>query len=97
MFAFASGAGLMGEAGPEAILPLKRGSDGKLGVQAGGTSGGISVSTTVNIDSSGSATSDTNSQSAAGRQIGDMLNAKIKDSLIKEQRPGGILWRMAHP
>jgi hypothetical protein len=28
--------GLMGEAGPEAIMPLKRGPDGKLGVQAGG-------------------------------------------------------------
>jgi phage-related minor tail protein len=37
MFAFASGAGIMGEAGPEAILPLKRGSDGKLGVQSGGS------------------------------------------------------------
>lgn len=32
MFAFAKGAGLMGEAGPEAILPLQRGPDGKLGV-----------------------------------------------------------------
>lgn len=29
--------GLMGEAGPEAILPLKRGSDGKLGVSSGGS------------------------------------------------------------
>lgn len=36
IFPFARGVGLMGEAGPEAILPLKRGSDGKLGVQAGG-------------------------------------------------------------
>ncbi|MCT6136560.1 phage tail tape measure protein [Escherichia coli] len=31
-FAFAKGAGVMGEAGPEAILPLRRGADGKLGV-----------------------------------------------------------------
>lgn len=30
--------GIMGEAGPEAIMPLKRGSDGKLGVAAGGQS-----------------------------------------------------------
>jgi phage-related minor tail protein len=36
IFPFASGIGLMGEAGAEAILPLKRGSDGKLGVSAGG-------------------------------------------------------------
>ncbi|EKR7615021.1 TPA: phage tail tape measure protein [Escherichia coli] len=33
-FAFAKGAGVMGEAGPEAILPLRRGGDGKLGVVA---------------------------------------------------------------
>lgn len=36
LFEFASGVGLMGEAGEEAILPLKRGSDGKLGVSAAG-------------------------------------------------------------
>lgn len=31
-FAFARGAAVMGEAGPEAILPLRRGTDGKLGL-----------------------------------------------------------------
>jgi lambda family phage tail tape measure protein len=40
MFKFANGGamqtGVMGEAGPEAIMPLKRGADGKLGVQATG-------------------------------------------------------------
>jgi tape measure domain-containing protein len=40
MFKFADGGamrtGLMGEAGPEAIMPLKRGADGSLGVQANG-------------------------------------------------------------
>lgn len=35
-FAFARGAAVMGEAGPEAILPLRRGTDGKLGVVAAG-------------------------------------------------------------
>lgn len=35
LFPFARGVGLMGEAGPEAVLPLKRGADGKLGVRAG--------------------------------------------------------------
>lgn len=40
--------GLMGEAGAEAILPLARGSDGKLGVSAGG-SGGQPVNVTLNI------------------------------------------------
>ncbi|KQP52374.1 phage tail protein [Methylobacterium sp. Leaf111] len=35
-FPMRDGLGLMGEAGPEAILPLKRGSDGRLGVATGG-------------------------------------------------------------
>lgn len=43
MFAFARGAGLMGEAGPEAILPLKRGSDGRLGVEGGGSNVTVNV------------------------------------------------------
>lgn len=34
LFAFAKGAGVFGEAGPEAIMPLKRGTDGSLGVRA---------------------------------------------------------------
>ncbi|EBL6763188.1 phage tail tape measure protein, partial [Salmonella enterica] len=38
-FAFARGAAVMGEAGPEAILPLRRGANGKLGVVAAGSGG----------------------------------------------------------
>ena len=34
VFPFARGIGLMGEAGPEAILPLRRGPGGRLGVEA---------------------------------------------------------------
>jgi lambda family phage tail tape measure protein len=37
MFAFAKGAGIMGEAGPEAIMPLRRTPDGRLGVSGEGT------------------------------------------------------------
>ncbi|ECD5680273.1 phage tail tape measure protein [Salmonella enterica] len=36
-FAFAKGAGLMGEAGPEAIMPLTRSADGSLGVRVVGS------------------------------------------------------------
>ncbi|GAB6113419.1 phage tail tape measure protein [Desulfomicrobium salsuginis] len=36
MFAFARGAGIFAEAGPEAIMPLRRGPDGVLGVKSGG-------------------------------------------------------------
>jgi len=36
LFKFAKGTGLMGEAGPEAIMPLKRDNQGNLGVRGGG-------------------------------------------------------------
>lgn len=45
-FPMRGGTGLMGEAGPEAIMPLARGSDGKLGVRGGG---GGSVNVVMNI------------------------------------------------
>ncbi len=46
LFPMANGLGLMGEAGPEAIMPLARGPDGKLGVRA---QGGAPVTVTMNI------------------------------------------------
>ncbi|AXC51223.1 phage tail tape measure protein [Paracoccus suum] len=42
--------GLMGEAGPEAIMPLRRGPDGRLGVAAAGGQGGrAAVNVTINV------------------------------------------------
>ncbi len=46
LFPMRGGLGLMGEAGPEAILPLRRGADGRLGVAA---AGGQPVTVTMNI------------------------------------------------
>lgn len=45
-FPMRGGVGLMGEAGPEAIMPLARGADGRLGVRGGG---GGAVSVTMHI------------------------------------------------
>ena len=45
-FPLGKGLGLMGERGAEAVMPLARGPDGRLGVQGGG---GRPVSVTVNI------------------------------------------------
>ena len=47
LFPMRGGAGLMGEAGPEAVMPLTRGPDGRLGVAASGGSAGPVV--TINI------------------------------------------------
>jgi len=47
IFPMAHGMGLMGEAGPEAVMPLKRGADGSLGVQS---EGGGETHITMNIN-----------------------------------------------
>lgn len=41
--------GLMGEAGPEAVMPLRRTSSGKLGVEATGGGGGLTVVVNYNV------------------------------------------------
>ena len=46
-FPMRGGSGLMGEAGPEAIMPLSRGADGKLGVRSSGGTNQVSV--TMNV------------------------------------------------
>lgn len=46
-FPMGRGVGLAGEAGPEAILPLSRGADGRLGVAASGSGGGAPVYVTI--------------------------------------------------
>jgi len=52
LFPFASGVGLMGEAGAEAIMPLKRTSSGDLGVQAEGGGGMTNITMNINaVDS----------------------------------------------
>jgi hypothetical protein len=80
------GVGLMGEAGyPEAILPLKRGSNGKLGVQStGGNIGNI----VVNVDASGSSVEGDQQQ---GKELGRIIATAIQSELIIQKRPGGLL------
>ena len=77
--------GLMGEAGAEAILPLKRGRSGNLGVES---SGGGSTNIVVNVDASGSAVQGDDNQ---GNQLGRVLAGAIQNELIVQKRPGGLL------
>lgn len=48
-FPMRGGTGLMGEAGPEAIMPLARGPDGALGVKTSGGAAGGTVTVNMNI------------------------------------------------
>lgn len=65
-FAFAKGTGLMGEAGPEAIMPLKRGANGSLGVQGGG---GGNVDVVVNNYGSEKASTKESTDARGNRRI----------------------------
>jgi hypothetical protein len=84
LFPMANGAGLMGEAGPEAIMPLRRGRDGRLGVEASGGVGNI----VVNVDASGSNVEGDEGQSKA---LGQALGAAVKAEIIRQKMPGGLL------
>ncbi len=78
--------GLMGEAGPEAIMPLKRGSNGKLGVQMEGGGGGdnIVINQSFNFQANGD-DSVKKLIAQAAPKIADMAKA----SVIESRRRGG--------
>ena len=86
IFPFANGTGLLGEAGPEAIMPLQRGANGKLGVIA---SGGGNTSVVVNVDASGN--SSVQGDQSQAKQLGVVVSAAVQAELIRQQRPGGLL------
>jgi hypothetical protein len=79
MFKFAQGTGLMGEAGPEAIMPLKRDSNGNLGVR--GPGGGGNVDVVVNNYGNEKATTKETTDSRGNRRIevivGDMVASEL--------------------
>ncbi len=74
LFPMAKGMGLMGEAGPEAVLPLMRTRSGKLGVESVGNGGGNVY--TVNVDARGS-TDPAGTSVAVKRAVDEALSARI--------------------
>jgi len=76
------GVAVAGEKGAEAILPLRR-RNGILGVEGGGTTNNI----VVNVDSSGTETSG----DQEGKMLGQVIAAAVKNTIVQEKRPGGLL------
>ncbi|MBN7139003.1 phage tail tape measure protein [Lysobacter enzymogenes] len=96
LFAFAKGAGVFGEAGPEAIMPLRRGSDGRLGVSAQGNAAAttISVGVTVNLYPDGGSDASATADGALGKDLGEYLKAYYSEQMMRDTRPGGHIWNM---
>ncbi|HDT1478451.1 TPA: phage tail tape measure protein [Enterobacter asburiae] len=96
LFAFAKGAGIFGEAGPEAIMPLTRAPNGDLAVRAVGmpqVSGGVpSVNFgDINIQGGSPQASSHGTAGAAGRQLKDAITGVINE---QASMPGSPLWRL---
>lgn len=96
LFAFAKGAGIFGEAGPEAIMPLTRAPNGDLAVRAVGmpqVSGGVpSVNFgDINIQGGSPQAASQGTAGAAGRQLKDAITGVINE---QASMPGSPLWRL---
>jgi len=86
VFAFASGAGIMGEDGDEAIMPLKRNSNGELGV-SGSSSGGL----VVNIYAPSGTTAKQEQRQENGVNIVDVMFEQMENKMwTNVARGGGI-------
>lgn len=92
------GMGVMGEAGPEAIMPLARGSDGSLGVQmVGGTSSGptvVQVSVPVAVTLEDRSNDGMELDSAALQQnLQQQMEGVAERAIAVSWRPGGVSHR----
>ncbi|EOV9664963.1 phage tail tape measure protein [Cronobacter malonaticus] len=94
-FAFAKGAGVMGEAGPEAIMPLTRDATGRLGVKAlgSGTQGGAGVSVSIGTINFTGGTGGAQGNTNAAGAVANQLTGAILDTINSQLRkPGTPLW-----
>lgn len=87
--------GVAGEAGPEAILPLRRGPGGRLGVGATGAMRPVTV--TFNIAPGAIVVQGGDDPARAGREAADNLVQTLEKRMVRvlvdQQRPGGVLNR----
>ncbi|WP_148051715.1 phage tail tape measure protein [Atlantibacter hermannii] len=102
LFAFAKGAGVFGEAGPEAIMPLTRAADGSLGVRAVGSGvnniagTGAAPQVYITIDSNGNTqTQASGGYEQFGLEVGSYVDRRYRELISRDISPGGAVWNMA--
>ncbi len=92
LFPMARGMGLMGEAGPEAVMPLRRGADGRLGVEMNGNSKGRATSINIEGDTIILRDSQTSPEELQ-RILRDVKSAAVQEALdqmveVNDDNPG---------
>lgn len=91
---YRGGLGVLGEKGPEAIMPLKRGANGVLGVQVTGGSAGSQVSVGgIYVTVEGGNTSEQTGEAIGSAAAVAFTKAIVRAELANQQRYGGILNR----
>lgn len=98
-FSYGNGSlGVMGEAGPEAVMPLVRGPDGSLGVQNHGGGGGsnqnnVTIAPVINVEggSSGNAEQDQQHAVKISDAVTDAIRAIVNDEILANTAYGGVL------
>lgn len=94
--------GVMGEAGPEAIMPLTRTAGGQLGVRAigGGGSGGGNVynfPVAVSVQTQGAAgAASTEDTTQLGKGIQQAAKAEAETAIARALQPGGSIWKLTN-
>lgn len=88
MFRHSGGLGVMGEAGPEAIMPLRRLSNGRLGVESAG-GGTQNVTVNVSVESGGQIMQ--SDGGADAKNLGKAIANVVRQELLAQKRPGGML------
>jgi phage-related minor tail protein len=90
IFPMARGMGLMGEAGPEAVMPLKRLPSGNLGVEGGGIVNNVQV---INNHPGARVTSEEQKNDRGGMNLTVMIDALESAMAQRASRPGTALNR----
>jgi lambda family phage tail tape measure protein len=98
LFRFAGGTGLMGEAGPEAIMPLQRDRNGRLGVAGVGAAATavtnhFAPNVTVQSIGTGDAGADKRAAAETATQVRAVIEKVANEWFVKNSRPGGAIAR----
>ncbi|MCL2874779.1 MAG: hypothetical protein FWF12_00495 [Betaproteobacteria bacterium] len=103
LFRFANGGkfGVMGEAGPEAVMPLSRDGKGRLGVTVNEGMVGSADNTVVNIaitvnnnegGGKGESESGSGDEASGWKQFSNRIKSLVVEELASQKRPGGLLY-----